>query len=469
MNKNPALIASPSESGDWSDGKRYWWLLSPALPLIGLGSVLGAVAGGPAWLLWLLPLVFYGVVPFLDWFIGEDRVNAPESAVPGLDQDPWYRRIVYLYIPTQVLLTIVGAWFAVQGTLAGWELLGLVLTVGMINGVGINTAHELGHKTNSLERWLAKITLAPVAYGHFFIEHNKGHHKNVATPEDPASSRMGETFWAFLPRTIVGSVKSAWDIEAERLKRLGKPVLSIENENLQSWAMTVAMFGALTAWLGPWALVFLVAQAIYGFCLLEVVNYLEHYGLVRQKLADGRYERCQPRHSWNSNHVVTNLLLYQLQRHSDHHANPTRRYQALRHFDDSPQLPSGYAGMILIAYFPFLWFRQMDPLVVAHHGGDLTKANLHPAARERLLKKYARPSKEAVVHSADADHTAQPRRLVNDAQHQCPNCAYVYDESRGCPHEGYPAGTPWSDLPTTWTCPDCAVREKPDFVALKAT
>lgn len=467
MSTTQAWMGSASQSASWTDGKRYWWLLSPALPLIALVSVFGAIAGGPTALLWLLPAVFYGIVPFLDWFIGEDRVNAPESAVAGLDQDAWYRRIVYLYIPTQYLLTIVGAWYAVQGELVWWEMIGLVLTVGMINGVGINTAHELGHKTNVLERWLAKITLAPVAYGHFFIEHNKGHHKNVATPEDPASSRMGETFWAFLPRTVVGSVKSAWEIEAERLKRLNKSAWSFENENLQSWAMTVVMFGTLTIWLGPWAFAFLVAQAVYGFCLLEVVNYLEHYGLVRQKLADGRYERCQPRHSWNSNHVVTNLLLYQLQRHSDHHANPTRRYQALRHFDDSPQLPSGYAGMILIAYFPFLWFRQMDPLVVAHHGGDLTKANLHPAARERLLAKYAPESRqEVVVHSADADLTAQPQRVLTPAQHQCPNCSYVYDENSGCPREGYPAGTRWVDLPAAWPCPDCAVREKPDFIAL---
>lgn len=461
-------VLSAGERAEWTDGKRYWWLLSPALPLIALVSVFGAIAGGPTAMLWLLPVVFYGIVPFLDWFIGEDRVNAPESAVAALDQDAWYRRIVYLYIPTQYVLTAVGAWYAVQGELVWWELIGLILTVGMINGVGINTAHELGHKTNSLERWLAKVTLAPVAYGHFFIEHNKGHHKNVATPEDPASSKMGETFWAFLPRTVVGSVRSAWHIEADRLKRLGKSAWSFENENLQSWAMTVVMFGALTAWLGPWALAFLVAQAVYGFCLLEVVNYLEHYGLVRQKLADGRYERCQPKHSWNSNHVVTNLLLYQLQRHSDHHANPTRRYQALRHFDDSPQLPSGYAGMILIAYFPFLWFRQMDPLVVAHHGGDLTKANLHPAARERLLAKYATQPKPVVVHSADAENTVQPQRALTPAQHQCPNCAFVYDENIGVPHEGYPAGTRWAALPEDWQCPDCAVREKPDFIAVTA-
>ncbi|MDP3859338.1 MAG: fatty acid desaturase [Stagnimonas sp.] len=459
---NPAAHAAA-----WTDGKRYWWLLSPALPLIALASVLGALAGGPGALLWLLPVVFYGLVPALDWLLGEDRVNAPESAVAGLDQDAWYRRIVYLYVPTQYLLTGLGAWMAVQGHLAAWELVGLTLTVGMINGVGINTAHELGHKTSALERWLAKITLAPVAYGHFYIEHNKGHHKNVATPEDPASSRMGETFWAFLPRSVIGSARSAWAIERERLQRLGKSVWSLDNDNLQSWAMTVVLFGTLGLWLGPWALVFLVVQAVYGFCLLEVVNYLEHYGLLRLKDAKGRYERCQPKHSWNSNHVVTNLLLYQLQRHSDHHANPTRRYQALRHFEDSPQLPSGYAAMILLAYFPPLWFRVMDPKVVAHHGGDLSKASLQPSARARLLARYPLPA-SAVCAPATTDAPVLTGIVAKvtaatTTRHQCPNCDYVYDEAVGCVHEGFPAGTRWAQLPESWQCPQCAVREKPDF------
>lgn len=462
MNTTQTMMGSGTT---WTDGKRYWWLLSPALPLVALISVFGSIAGAPGLLLWTLPVVFYGLVPLLDWFIGEDSVNAPESAVPELDQDHWYRRIVYLYIPTQYLLTIVGAWYAVTGGLAAWELIGLLLTVGMINGVGINTAHELGHKTNGLERWLAKITLAPVAYGHFFIEHNKGHHKNVATPEDPASSKMGETFWAFLPRSVIGSVESAWEIEKERLGRLGKSAWSFENENLQSWAMTAVMFAALTAWLGPWALLFLVGQAVYGFSLLEVVNYLEHYGLVRLKDGKGRYERCQPKHSWNSNHVVTNLLLYQLQRHSDHHANPTRRYQALRHFEDSPQLPSGYAAMILIAYFPGLWFRLMDRKVLDHHGGDLRKANLYPPARERLLAKYPVPADAAGV--LEGSNATGGETSEDGVPHQCPNCEYVYVEAEGCPREGYPAGTRWSELPLNWQCPQCAVRDKPDFVALR--
>ena len=465
---NNVITATLPDGTAWTDGKRYWWLLSPALPAMSLVALLLAYLSGTGLWFWAVPFVFYGIVPLLDRLIGTDPVNAPERAVPALEADRYYRRIVIAYIPTQYAVTLFGAWLAVSGGYAWWELIGLVIAVGVINGVGINTAHELGHKTNPLERWLAKITLAPVAYGHFFIEHNKGHHKHVATPEDPASSRMGETFWAFLPRTVIGSVRSAWHIERTRLQRDRKPVFSQHNEILQAWAMTLVLFGAVSLWLGPWALLFLVAQAAYGASLLEVVNYLEHYGLLRLKDANGRYERCQPRHSWNSNHVVTNLLLYQLQRHSDHHANPTRRYQSLRSFDDSPQLPSGYASMLLIAYLPPLWFRLMDPLVVRHHGGDLTRANLHPPRREQLLRRWmgsAATAQPTATVEAGAVLPAPPR--VADALHQCPNCSYVYDTVAGCPREGYPPGTLWSSLPDDWSCPHCAVRDKPDFIAIR--
>ena len=155
--------------------------------------------------------------------------------------------------------------------------------------------------------------------------------------------------------------------------------------------MTLVLFGGLVVWLGPVVLPFLILQAIYGASLLEVVNYVEHYGLLRQKLPDGRYQRCEPEHSWNSNHIVGNILLYHLQRHSDHHAHPTRRYQALRHFEDAPQLPSGYALMITVAYFPPLWFALMNKRVVQHYKGDLSRANIHPAARAKILAKYGRP------------------------------------------------------------------------------
>lgn len=380
---------TPADDNTWTDGKRWLWLLSPALPVLGLVSVGAVLAGASPWWLLSLPAIFYGLIPILDWVIGEDANNAPESAVPMLDADRYYMRIVYAYVPSQYAVTILGAILAASGSLSVLQFALLIVTVGIVNGVGINTAHELGHKTSSFERWLAKVTLAPVAYGHFFIEHNKGHHRRVATPEDPASSRMGETFWAFLPRTVIGSVRSAWELEAQRLAKLGKSPWSIGNENLQAWAMTVVLFGALTIWLGWAALLFLVLQAALGLSLLEVVNYLEHYGLLRQKLDSGRYERCQPRHSWNSNHVVTNLFLYQLQRHSDHHAHPTRPYQSLRHFDESPQLPSGYAAMIVVAYFPPLWFKLMDHRVAKHHDGNLQIANLQPAKRESLLARWA--------------------------------------------------------------------------------
>lgn len=460
-------------TASWQDGKRYLWLLSPGIPVLALTLLLiyQFVWSWPV-LLWGGPILVYMLIPFADWVIGTDTNNPPESAVQALEDDRYYRLIVYAYIPTQYLATILGAWIVAQGNAPWWGILGLILSVGAVNGIAINTAHELGHKKGSLERWLAKITLAPVAYGHFFVEHNKGHHKNVATPEDPASSRMGESFWQFLPRTMTGSLKSAWDIEAKRLQRCEQPLWSLHNENLQAWLMTVVLFVSLTAVFGWIVLPFLLLQAFYGASLLEVINYMEHYGLLRQKDERGRYERCQPRHSWNSNHIVTNLFLYQLQRHSDHHANPTRRFQALRHFDDSPQLPSGYASMLIPAYLPFVWFKKMDPLVYKHYQGDLSKANLQPEKRAALLAKwrtapvtYQSADSEPDVDSA-ALAAAQQAEQEQDRLHQfqCPNCGYIYDERQGEEREGFAPGTHWIEIPDTWSCPDCAVRDKVDFV-----
>ena len=376
----------------WTDKKRYLWMLGFTVMLLPYSGAQLAQATGWSIFYWFAPLFIYSVIPFLDWVIGTDASNPPESAVPGLEKDRYYRTIVYLAVLIQYGIFIWGFAMIAGGGLNWFEQLGLAVSVGGVSGVSINTAHELGHKTDPFERWLAKIALAPVAYGHFFVEHNRGHHVRVATPPDPASARFGETFWEFLPRTVIGSVKSAWDIETTRLARSGKGPWTWQNDNLQAWAMTVVLYGALLAWLG-WIIVpFLVVQAVYGFSLLESVNYLEHYGLCRQKLPDGRYERCQPHHSWNSNHVVTNLFLYQLQRHSDHHAYPTRSYQSLRHFDDCPQLPSGYASMILLAYVPPLWFRLMDPKVVAHHQGDMTRANIKPAIRDQVIARYRAPA-----------------------------------------------------------------------------
>ncbi|HEX4895736.1 MAG TPA: alkane 1-monooxygenase [Solimonas sp.] len=373
---------------EWRDRKRYLWPLGAVV--VALPMLAGLIHAGTGWSLawWFAPIFVYGLIPFADWAIGTDTDNPPETRVATLERERYYRWAVYLAIPIQFATVAWGAWVWAQGTLAWYEALGLLISVGLTSGAAINVAHELGHKTDRAERWLAKLALAPVAYGHFFVEHNRGHHVRVATPEDPASSRYGESLYAFLPRTVLGSLRSAWELERRRLANQGRSAWSPYNHNLQAWAMTVLFFGGLVVWLGWIVLPFLLLQAAYGASLLEVVNYLEHYGLKRQLRPDGSYERCQPCHSWNSNHVVTNLFLYHLQRHSDHHANPTRAYQALRHFDDAPQLPSGYASMVLLAYVPWLWFRVMNPRVVAYYGGDMRRANIQPRLREQVIAQF---------------------------------------------------------------------------------
>jgi alkane 1-monooxygenase len=379
-----ASLAAPA----WSDKKRYLWLLGivvMGMPFYGYGLYL--LTG--SWLcFWAGPLVVYGVLPLADMLVGEDDSNPPDEAMAGLVKDRYYRYVVYAAIPVQWAGVILGAWVVATQPLHWYEWLGMLVTVGVTSGLAINVGHELGHQTDPMERWLAKFALAPVLYGHFYVEHNRGHHVRVATFEDPASSRFGESFWEFLPRCVIGSIASAWDIEKQRLAKQGKGPWSWENDNLQSWAISAALFGGLTIWLGWVVLPFLLIQAAYGGSLLEVVNYLEHYGLLRQKKADGSYERCQPHHSWNSNHTPTNIFLYHLQRHSDHHAYPTRSFQTLRNFEGLPRLPNGYAGMIVVAYIPWLWFHLMDPRVVAHFGGDMSRANIKPSMREAVLAKY---------------------------------------------------------------------------------
>ncbi|KVL16989.1 alkane 1-monooxygenase [Burkholderia sp. MSMB1826] len=382
------MAMTDGPASGWSDGKRYLWLLGALTITLPILAAQLALSTGLHVFWWFGPLFAFGVIPILDTLIGDDRDNPPEVVVPHLERERYYRYIVYLatfveYVAFFMCVRIVGT-----HALAWYDYVGFALSLGAATGISINTAHELGHKTDRFERWLAKITLAPVAYGHFYVEHNRGHHVRVATAEDPASARYGESFWAFLPRTVTGSIRSAWRLEKARLERLGHSPWTWRNEVLHAWAMTAVVWGIAIAIAGKIAIPFLVIQAVYGASLLEVVNYVEHYGLGRRKLPSGRYERCTPQHSWNSNHVVTNLFLYQLQRHADHHANPTRSYQALRHFDDAPQLPAGYATMILLAYVPPLWYRVMNPRVVAHYRGDMAHSNIKPSIRDRVLAQY---------------------------------------------------------------------------------
>ncbi|WP_175756184.1 alkane 1-monooxygenase [Burkholderia cepacia] len=382
------MAMTDGSASGWSDGKRYLWLLGALTITLPILAAQLALSTGLHVFWWFGPLFAFGVIPILDTLIGDDRDNPPEAVVPHLERERYYRLIVYLATLVEYVAFFACVWIVGTHALAWYDYVGFALSLGAATGISINTAHELGHKTDRFERWLAKITLAPVAYGHFYVEHNRGHHVRVATAEDPASARYGESFWAFLPRTVTGSIRSAWRLEKARLERLGHSPWTWHNEVLHAWAMTVVVWGIAIVLAGKVVIPFLVIQAVYGASLLEVVNYVEHYGLGRRKLPNGRYERCTPQHSWNSNHVVTNLFLYQLQRHADHHANPTRSYQALRHFDDSPQLPAGYATMILFAYVPPLWYRVMNPRVVAHYGGNMAQSNIKPSIRARVLAQY---------------------------------------------------------------------------------
>lgn len=409
LNAQTSSAATSSNAPDWKDSKRYLWLLSPALPVIGLAAV-SAYAVAPRKLRalsWAGPALVHGIIPALDRLVGTDTSNPPEEIIEKLENDKYYQAIVKAFIPAQYATTFLATWLVGRRKdMPLTDYLGLTLTVGAVNGIAINTGHELSHKHDKLDRFFSMLALAPTGYTHFAVEHPFGHHKRVATPEDPASSRLGESFWKFLPRTVIGGFKSAYEIEKRRLERKGKSFWCLENELLQGWAMSAGFFGAATIVGGPRAIPFLVGQAAYGASLLEVINYIEHYGLKRAKNENGKYERTLPEHSWNSNEIVSNLFLYQLQRHSDHHAHPTRSFQALRHFEHAPQLPGGYASMLLPAYFPSWWFGMMDQRVVDHYKGDLSKINIDPARREELLAKFGAPeveaTEEAVLEQAAA-------------------------------------------------------------------
>jgi alkane 1-monooxygenase len=470
----PNSTVPPGSSAQWTDKKRYLWLIGLVVPSLAFVAFAGnQLTGWSVWL-WVGPIIILGVVPAIDLVAGLDRSNPPDDVIEQLESDRYYRWITYLFLPIQYVgFVLAFVWAAKPEWLGVAELstldqVGLAVSIGAIGGIGINTAHELGHKKESHERWLSKIALAQSFYGHFYIEHNRGHHVRVATPEDPASSRFGENFYQFWPRTVVGSLKSAWRLEKKRYARKGKHPFRIGNDVLNAWLMSAVLWGVMIAVLGIGILPLLVIQAVVGFSLLEVVNYMEHYGMLRQKVGVGerqRYERVDPSHSWNSNNIATNVLLYHLQRHSDHHANPTRRYQTLRDFEESPVLPTGYAGMIVLAIVPAIWRRVMDPRVVAHFGGDLSLANISPRKRDRLLRKYgideaARAAEQARLDEAAAAAAAAEEVLAA----RCPGCGYTYDVARGDEHEGFAAGTAWADIPASWCCPDCGVREKVDFV-----
>jgi alkane 1-monooxygenase len=393
--KSYELITDDGKTISYTDGKRYLWASALLYPIISLAGIAGWYYTGSELVL-LLPLAFfYVIVPLADLFFGNDENNPPEEIVPQLEADNYYRYLAWALIPAYFIVLAISGWFVGTQDLSLFGVLAVAVVAGIFAGTAITLGHELGHKRSPIDKLLARILLAVPAYGHFVIEHNRGHHTQVATPEDPATSRMGEGIYTFSRREMIGALRRGWRLEADRLERAGKPVLSLENEVLQSWALTAVINVALIATFGWVMLPFLAVHHFFAWWQLTSANYIEHYGLLRGKRENGRYEPCQPRHSWNSNHIVSNLMSLHLERHSDHHANPTRAYQALRHFEDAPELPGGYSAMFLLAYVPRLWFKVMDPKVMEWADGDLSKVNVAPQARDTLEARYGQPYGES--------------------------------------------------------------------------
>ena len=384
-----AIENRQNQTPSYIDKKRFAWLFSVAGPSVSLvGTVAVSSFGVGNWILFF-PLVFYYFfVPLLDFLIGEDTSNPPEASIAALEADAYYRWITYATIPILWIAVIFNCIFLCTYTLTAIEWIATVITTGSVLGFGLNVSHELGHKLQTLPRKVALFNTALGAYGHFSIEHNRGHHRHVSTPEDPASSKMGENIYQFACREMPGAALRAWRLEADRLQRLGKPVWYFENEILQALCLTALVYGSLISLYGLDMVIVLIPVAIWGAFQLTSANYVEHYGIQRLKTANGNYENCQPHHSWNSNHLVSNLVLFQLQRHSDHHTHPGRSYQSLRDFPELPRLPSGYFGMFFLAYFPPLWYRVMDPLLIQTLNGDVSRINFLPSAKNRLIEKF---------------------------------------------------------------------------------
>jgi alkane 1-monooxygenase len=309
-----------------------------------------------------IPLIYaWIVIPGLELLIPAQPSNLSEAEEVMAKDDPVYDWILYLI----VLLLFPTLWLFLvsmnEPGLTTFERAGRIGSMGMLCGTfGINVGHELGHRHKKYEQWLAKLSLMTSLYMHFFIEHNRGHHKRVATPEDPSSARLNESVFSFWLRSGIFSYVSAWHISAEQMKKRNLPISSIHNEMIQAHIIQ-ALFLVIIYLVFGWPILgYYLISAFMGMLLLETVNYIEHYGLQRKKLANGSYERALPQHSWNSDHVLGRIMLFELSRHSDHHYLASRKYQVLRHHDQAPQMPTGYPGMMLLSLVPPLWFKIMN-------------------------------------------------------------------------------------------------------------
>ena len=330
------------------------------LPVFSLPILVYISFTSRGWVTFLPLIEAFALIPLLELLIKPDPGNISEKEEQQLLNSPVFDLLVYAIISIHLVLLMIYLSNIADPVLTTTDIIGRTSAMGLLCGVfGINVAHELGHRKKKGERILAKMLLLTSMYMHFIIEHNRGHHRNVSTDDDPASARFGEMLYSFWFRSIIFSYLSAWKLEAMRLRKKGLPVVSLHNEMILFQLIQLALLGAIFMIFGWFTLLCFMLSAGMGILLLETVNYIEHYGLRREKTKKGTYERVMPRHSWNSDHVVGRMMLFELSRHSDHHYLASRKYQILRHMDDSPQMPTGYPGMMILAFLPGLWFNVM--------------------------------------------------------------------------------------------------------------
>ncbi len=308
-------------------------------------------------------IVAFGLLPALEMILPLKPENLSEEEASMKNTQKFFDYLLYINVP--IIAFLIYTFFTRMPLFNGWiDWIGNTASLGIILSTnGINVAHELGHKKSKLARFAAKILLLPSHYMHFIIEHNLGHHLNVSTPEDPATSRKGENIYFFWFRSTYQSYVSAWNIENKIQKKKGRGVLSLQNRMIQFSIIHLLYLGLIYFYFGTTGLVSALVFGTISFLLLESINYVEHYGLMRQKKANGKYEVVTHKHSWNSDHQLGRIMLYELTRHSDHHAKSMKKFQVLDSHADSPTLPLGYPGSILLSMLPPLWFKIMNQKV----------------------------------------------------------------------------------------------------------
>lgn len=306
-------------------------------------------------------IVYFGLVPLVELLIRPDKYNLAGPELEAAKSDPFYDWLLYLSVPVQVGILVYFLFVIIDTPTGTPEYIARIHSMGLMCGVfGINIGHELGHRSKRHEQFMGEVLLLTSLETHFLPYHNRGHHYNVATPEDPATARKGEWLYFFWFRSQIGSYIQAWQIEARRLKKENRHWLSFSNRMVNYTIAQIFLLAMILLAFQTKGLLAFVHASIIGILLLETVNYIEHYGLLRKRKENGRYERVLPKHSWNSDHLIGRSLLFELSRHSDHHYKASKHYQILETLPESPQMPTGYPGMMVLAMIPPLWRWVMD-------------------------------------------------------------------------------------------------------------